>query len=63
MLATIVAAAVASNGSYGATGATAPIGVGLLFVLAFLIWFGFHIWAIVDAAVAPPAFYQNYPNG
>ncbi len=39
-------------------------GVSLaLFGLAFFVWFGFHIWAIIDVAVAPPTFYRNYPNG
>ena len=32
-------------------------------LLLFLPNFGLHLWAIIDVAVRPQHFYDNYPNG
>ncbi|HKG21607.1 MAG TPA: hypothetical protein VKC34_06875 [Blastocatellia bacterium] len=32
-------------------------------LLLFLPNFGLHLWAIIDVALKPQQFYDNYPNG
>jgi hypothetical protein len=40
------------------------VGVVTAFILiGFIILFGVWIWAVVDTAIKPEAWYQHYPNG
>ncbi len=52
-------------GSYGCYQTTSALpAVGIFFVVLFyVVWFAVWVWSIVDVSVAPPRFYQSYPNG